>query len=218
MTGAPAAGRAIGLRLFDRLLGRRRNYLIDPAYQIRTAVVAVVGMTFVVGVAAGLLHLLRSSGAGSALHEGSRGEAPGAGWPVFLVVAGVVLVGAVFVVEILETHRTAGVALRLSRALRALRDGCYGTRLTLRRQDNFRELEEAFNETARSLGSWTEEEAAGLARLTDLLDGVKQAMETGDRAGGEALLRQLRGGLEMMRERHQDRLRPAPEEQIYARI
>jgi len=221
LTGeSPTAG-ASRPGLADRVFGRRRNYLIDPAYQIRTAVIAVLGMTFVVGVAAGLLHLLRSQQVAPALAEGppiARGLAGDSGWAVFLVVAGVALVGAVFVIEILETHKTAGVVLRVSRGLQGLRDGAWGTRINLRKHDNFKEMEQAFNASARALCTRAEEEIRVLADIEGRLEHLVHAMETGDRAGGEELLRQLRGELGMMRDRHHGSLRAAPDVRFQAKI
>ena len=45
-------------RLADRILGRRRNYMVDPSYQVRSAIIAVLGMAFLLVFASGLFHLL----------------------------------------------------------------------------------------------------------------------------------------------------------------
>jgi hypothetical protein len=207
--------------LLSHLFGRRRNYLIDPAYQLRTAIVAVLGMTFVVGVAAGLLHLLRTERVAPLLEEVplvARGLASDTRWAVFLVVAGVVLVGAVFVIEILETHKTAGVVLRVSRGLHGLRTGSWGTLIALRKYDNFRELEEAFNCTARALCSRAEDDLRNFATLEERLDLMVREMEAGNGAGGTELLRQLKGDLAALCDRRRDLLRAAPDVQFEPKI
>ena len=55
-----AAGSARGrlALLTDRLLGRRRTYLVDPSYQVRSAIIAVLGMAFLLVFAGALFHLL----------------------------------------------------------------------------------------------------------------------------------------------------------------
>jgi hypothetical protein len=191
-------------------LRRRRNYLVDPAYQIRTAAIAVVGMAFVVGVAAGLLHLLQREHRIAVLGEpATRTSSPG--WALFLVVAGAALVAAVFVIEILETHKTAGVVLRLIRGLRRIESGAWGSRVTLRKQDNFRELEVAFNDAARALCERTEEEIRMLDRLMARIDLLSRELDSGDPGGGGLLIQQITEELERLREGHRNMLRSAPD-------
>ncbi len=191
-------------------LRRRRNYIVDPAYQIRTAAIAVVGMAFVVGVAAGLLHLLQREHRIAVLGEpATRSSSPG--WALFLVVAGAALVAAVFVIEILETHKTAGVVLRLIRGLHRIEGGAWGSRITLRKQDNFRELEVAFNDAARALCARTEEEIRMLDRLMARLDLLNRELDSGNPGGGGLLIRQISEELERLREGQRNMLRSAPD-------
>ena len=58
--GAPAgeATRSRFSRLTERFLGRRRNYVVDPSYQVRSAIIAVLGMAFLLVFAGALFHLL----------------------------------------------------------------------------------------------------------------------------------------------------------------
>jgi nitrogen fixation/metabolism regulation signal transduction histidine kinase len=73
----------------------------------------------------------------------------------FVYLAGVVLI------TVLETHRTAGAAYNLERRIGEIQCGHFNTRLKLRKGDNLRELEEAFNAMSRSLESraWDDIEA-----------------------------------------------------------
>ena len=55
-----AAGSAPGrlALLKDRILGRRRTYLVDPSYQVRSAIIAVLGMAFLLVFAGALVGFL----------------------------------------------------------------------------------------------------------------------------------------------------------------
>src|SRR5262245_23924752 len=67
-----------------RFLGRRRNYLVDGGYQVKTAIIAVMGMVFLLAFAAVLFHLV---GLESALSNTSRsGDARSV---LYLVAAGI---------------------------------------------------------------------------------------------------------------------------------
>ena len=56
--GADDSARGPFSWLKRRLFGRRRNYVVDPSYQVRSAIIAVLGMAFLVVFAAALFHLL----------------------------------------------------------------------------------------------------------------------------------------------------------------
>ncbi len=88
----------------------------------------------------------------------------------------------------------------------------------MRKHDNFKEMENAFNAAARALCSRTEKEMRALATIEDRLEQLVYAMETGNRAGGEGSLRQLRGELAMMWDRHQESLRAAPDVRFQAKF
>src|SRR2546425_11083411 len=55
---AAEASRSRFSRLTERFLGRRRNYVVDPSYQVRSAIIAVLGMGFLLVFAGALFHLL----------------------------------------------------------------------------------------------------------------------------------------------------------------
>ena len=50
-------------RLRERFLGRRRSYVVDAGYQLRSEIVAVLGMAFLLVFAAALFHLLSQENA-----------------------------------------------------------------------------------------------------------------------------------------------------------
>jgi methyl-accepting chemotaxis protein len=82
-----------------------------------------------------------------------------------MLLGSVVFLVGVFAVSLLETHKTAGAALSLARRLRDIQTGHYGARLTLRRGDNLREIETAFNDMAQALRDRTCEEIESLREL-----------------------------------------------------
>lgn len=90
---------------------------------------------------------------------------------LLVVLASVVVLAGVFVVTIIETHRTAGAAFNIARQLGRVADGNLDIRLQLRKGDNLRELEAPFNAMITTLRDQATEEASILGRLADTVDG-----------------------------------------------
>jgi methyl-accepting chemotaxis protein len=191
--------------VFDRFLGRRRNYLVDSAYQVKTAIVAVLGMVFLLAFAAVLFHLVGMENA--LMQKGAPGRTGDARSVLYLVAAGIIFVAAVFVIEILETHKTAGVVLKVARGLKDIEQGVFGAHVMLRRNDNFKELEEGFNVVARSLRDRVEDDLNALQNLEGQLRLLSREVEGGNREGSLVLLRQVLGELQTLRERKRNLLR-----------
>jgi methyl-accepting chemotaxis protein len=99
----------------------------------------------------------------------------------------VFLVG-VFLVSILETHRTAGAAFKIGRSLDRLREGRLDTRLRLRRGDNLQELAASVNAMAGAMQerAWQE---------IELIENVAARLEqtAGDAGVAAEAARELRG-------------------------
>lgn len=202
MVGSTRADRHEGP--LDRFLGRRRNYLVDSAYQMRTAIVAVLGMVFLLAFAAVLFHLV---GMENALLQKGSARSGDARSVLYLVAAGIIFVAAVFVIEILETHKTAGVVLKVSRGLKDVEQGMWGTRVTLRRNDNFKELEEGFNAAARTLRDRVEDDLNAFQGLESQLRLTAREVEGGNTEGSLVLLRQVLGEIQTLREGRRNLLR-----------
>ena len=159
---------------------RRRSFLVNRRYQLRTA--ALVGTVVLV-----LLVFLNLSIYSSGLSESERiaRESPELEafvkaqdrTLVFLVVLGsmVFLVG-VFLVSVLETHKTAGACVNLARRLDDIRDGRYDTALRLRRDDHLVELEPVFNRMARAMQQRTWEDIEGLEDLASRIERAEPAL------------------------------------------
>jgi signal transduction histidine kinase len=170
---------------------------------VKTAIVAVMGMVFLLAFAAVLFHLV---GMENALMK-TGGRSGDARSVLYLVAAGILFVAAVFIIEILETHKTAGVVLKVTRGLKDLECGSWGARVTLRKNDNFRELEEGFNTLARSLRDRVEDDLGALQALEGQMRLVSREVEAGNHEGSLVLLRQMLGEVQTMRERRRNLMR-----------
>ncbi len=131
---------------------RRRRYVLDAAYQARSGI--LVGST-----ALALLVLLNFS---VASHDGAAVSVAGsfvrptlgsdgrASLVVLVSVSMAFLVG-VFLVGLIESHRTAGAAFAIRRAVDAIRDGRTDIRIRLRRHDHLQDLARSINELAEAI-------------------------------------------------------------------
>jgi hypothetical protein len=214
--GVPADEEARGrfARMTERVLGRRRNYVVDPAYQIRSAIIAVLGMAFLLVFAGALFHLLSVENT-RLLERSAPGVAGAAGRGetrsvLYLVAVGLFFVAVVFAIEIFETHKTAGVVYKVIRGLRELEGGRWATRVTLRRHDNFKEMEEAFNAATRSLRDELDQDLRGLQGIEGQVRLIAREFESGNREGALVLLRQVAGELQALRERKRNLMDAAP--------
>ena len=81
--------------------------------------------------------------------------------------ASLVIMGGIFILTIIETHRTSGAAFAIRRRLELVRQGRLDAELHLRGGDNLRELEAPFNAMTEALRTRAAEEAAALEELAD---------------------------------------------------
>jgi methyl-accepting chemotaxis protein len=174
---AETAGRA-------PLLGRRRSFVIDKRHQLRagllTATVALVLLVFV-NLVLYSTSLSRSADLPRAAPELAEVLRAQGRVELFLVIlASVVFLIGVFVISILETHRTAGAAFNAGQRLRDIASGRYNARLKLRRGDNLRELEEAFNRMGHALRNRTRDDIETLDRLAARAGALERSGELRD--------------------------------------
>jgi methyl-accepting chemotaxis protein len=97
--------------------------------------------------------------------------------------ASLVIIGGVFVLTIIETHRTSGAAFAIRRRLDLVRQGHLNAELHLRGGDNLRELEAPFNAMTEALRSRAAEEAAALEHLADEVNDIVVPQEAHALAG-----------------------------------
>jgi len=131
---------------------RRRRFVIDARYQLLSGV--LVGITALV-----LLVLLNAS---LLVHEPTGAAVAGASvrpviggqnratFALLLLGSGVFFAGVVLV-GLLESHRTAGAAFAIRRAVDAIRDGRSASRVRLRRRDHLQDLARSINQLAETI-------------------------------------------------------------------
>ena len=127
---------------------RRRQLVVDSRYQLR-------GGLFVGLVALVLLILLNASmvlpqSASNGLQDQSGNHNAAAAWSLVLL-GSAVLVGGVALIGVLESHRTAGAAYAIRRAVDAIAEGRRDVRVRLRRGDHLQQLASAINRLAETI-------------------------------------------------------------------
>jgi hypothetical protein len=181
------------------VLGARRHFLVDKRSQLRACFMAT-SVTLVLLVLLNLsLHSARSQGTAAVLAKSPELEALLAEhnrWEFQLgLAASFVFLAAVFGVTMLETHRTAGAALNLTRQLHRIGAGRLAVRRVLRKGANLRDVEQAFNGMAQALRDRTAEDTEALENL------ASTAAEIGTPLEARELADKLRGLAARLRER-----------------
>jgi hypothetical protein len=135
-------------------LGQRRRFIVDRR-QLRTTILVTAGVAVVLAVLLMSLHFSRERTTEAIVTQlpslAETLEAQNRIDFTFQLASAFVFLCMVAVVTLLETHKTAGAAFNLRRQMRKIRDGEYGTRVTLRRGDNLQSLGHAFNEMSIAL-------------------------------------------------------------------
>lgn len=174
------------LRERESTLGKRRRFIVHRASQLRTALLVTATAALLLTLLNVTLHVARSQATRAVvadspkllpiLVEQNRFEL------ILGLAASLVFLAGLFTVAILETHRTAGSAFRISLEMARVRDGHYGSRLALRRGDNLKELGQAFNEMSRALVERGAVEAQELEHIASVAARIENPMEAGELA------------------------------------
>jgi methyl-accepting chemotaxis protein len=186
-------------RFLGLMLGRRRTLVVDARYQLRV-VSAAAGLMLVGALLfAGAIHLetLR-------LHEIVSQHDPdiaralrGQGSIDILLMAtiGVALTVGAVLLALVETHKVAGPALSLRRALERIQTGDYTTPAQVRRGDRLHTLAESAEKLRETLAKGAAEEAELLESLAERVEAAKGEEEAAaigaelrDRAAQKRLL------------------------------
>jgi hypothetical protein len=157
-----------------------RRYLLDRPSQMTVTihllcVLAGIGLLYAVAVYALLGSELLSGWTAAELRRVLLGV-----HTAYFVVGGTVLA----LVALLLTHRYAGPAFVMQRAVQAMREGDYTSRLELRRHDFHKPL-------ATELALLRDELAAREEGRAKLLGELEQSLDAGDEAATRALLAKL---------------------------
>lgn len=152
-------------------LSPRRQYLINREKQLRSAFLVVVVVVLLLVPLNYSLHTVRQQETATiaasnpelrpVMESRDRVEL------IVGLIGSLVIMGGVFVLTIIETHRTAGAAYAIKRRLDLLRHGRFDADLHLRGGDNLRELEAPFNAMTEALRAQASEEAEALESLAD---------------------------------------------------
>ena len=133
---------------------RRRQFVVDAHYQMRAGVlVGAVALVLLVLLNASLILQDRAEAATAALVvRPMLPEQDGMSWAL-LFVGSVVFLGGVVLIAVFESHRTAGAAYSIRRAIDAIRDGRADIRVRLRRGDHLQDLATSVNQLAETIDS-----------------------------------------------------------------
>jgi hypothetical protein len=189
----------------QKVRGRRRRILIHEQYQLRTAIRGAVGMTFLVALMIFILHRINLENTRDLLElapflrESLQRRDGIQLWA--LIGGGALFVSGMFLIDLLESHRTAGALYNLRRRLEDLRCGRYGAQMKLRKHDQFPELETVFNNAMASLRARTEGEVATLARMAGQLEDLLREVGQGNQARVRLLAETLLQGVEEQKRR-----------------
>ena len=133
---------------------RRRQFVVDARYQLRAGVlVGLVALVLLVLLNAALIVPHRAAAGGAAAIAAARtpyASQDGISWALVLTGSAVLLAG-VILIGVLESHRTAGAAYAIGRAVDAIREGRPEIRIRLRQGDHLQELARSINRLAETI-------------------------------------------------------------------
>jgi len=198
--------------LLHKVFGRRRRIFIHVRYQLRTAMVGTIGMGFLVGLMILILYRINVQNSRELLEVApflkdslavrDRNQL------LMMLAGGLVFVAGVFLVEILESHKTAGVIHNVQRRLEEVRSGRFNARVRLRKHDNFPELAESFNDMISVIRARTEGDLATLGRMASLAADMLREESRGNREGLRQIAQTLRQSLDDARRHKSELLQP----------
>ena len=176
------------------LLGRRRDFLVNHRYQLRASLLTAAAVLVLLVLLSLVLYSVSVSSTNHALADSPELakmiKAQNRLQLFLILLASVVFLAGVFVVSILETHRTAGAAAKLARYMNRVEQGRYNIQLRLRKDDHLQDVQTAFNQMTRSLRDRMWHEVETIGRLADRSRAIR-TQEDAERLSGE--IRELAG-------------------------
>jgi methyl-accepting chemotaxis protein len=153
------------------LLGRRRKFFLNRPHQLRATLLTAAAVLVMLVILNLVLYSISVSSTNQVLSDSPELARMIKGQArlqlLLILLASVVFLAGVFVVSVLESHRTAGVAAKLARHMSRVESGQYNTQLHLRREDHMQEVQAAFNQMTRALRDRIWHEVETLERLAD---------------------------------------------------
>ena len=130
---------------------RRRQIVVDARYQMRAGVlVGAVALVLLVLLNASLILQDRAAEVTDAIAVRPLLAGQDRTSWALLFFGSAVFLGGVILVGVLESHRTAGAAYAIRRAIDAIRDGGSHIRVRLRRGDHLQDLATSVNQLAET--------------------------------------------------------------------
>jgi methyl-accepting chemotaxis protein len=165
------------------LLGRRRQFFFNRPHQLRATLLTAGAVIVLLVILNLVLYSISVSGANRVLSDSPElaqlVKSQARLQLMLILLASVVFLAGVFFVGVIESHRTAGVAAKLSRHMGTVEKGRYNIQLQLRREDHLQEVQTAFNQMTRALRDRTWHELETLERVAD----QARHVATGEDAG-----------------------------------
>ena len=153
------------------LLGRRRQFFLNRPHQLRATLLTAALVIVLLVILNLVLYSISVSGANQILSDSPEVaqlvKSQARLQLMLILLASVVFIAGVFVISVVEGHRTAGVAAKLSRYMGLVEKARYNTQLQLRHEDHLQEVQTAFNQMTRALRDRTWHEVETLERLAD---------------------------------------------------
>jgi hypothetical protein len=189
--------------LTTRVFGRRRNILVDRPFQHRLSLMTALMALLPPALFFGIYSMITTEGsrliieANPALEDlvriQNRTES-------LMILAAVLFYGiGVYLVTLLESHRTAGFIHRIDGRLKEVSRGNYAGSLKPRRDDHFPFLAATVNRLSEGLHERAEEDLAALDNLGENLNEVILGLGTGSESRAGQKLDEIRHRLEAMR-------------------
>ncbi|MFQ5767773.1 MAG: hypothetical protein ACE5ID_07305 [Acidobacteriota bacterium] len=202
----------------SRIFGRRRNFLINSPYQHRLSIITTLLALLPPAIFFGIYELITAEGsrliveANPSLAPLVRGQDR---TESLLILAAVLFYGlGVYLVSLLESHKTAGFVYRIDVRLKELAQGHYGGAVRPRRDDSFTHLADSINELSATLRKRTEDDLGLLAEIGTSLESLLAGL--GPSAAGAERLQALQGRIEAfanLKRRHLPH-QPLPDAQL----
>jgi len=153
------------------LLGRRRQFFLNRPHHLRATLLTATAVIVLLVILNLVLYSISVSGANQVLSDSPEVaqlvKSQARLQLMLILLASVVFIAGVFVISVVEGHRTAGVAAKLSRHMGLVEKARYNTQLQLRREDHLQEVQTAFNQMTRALRDRTWHEVESLERVAD---------------------------------------------------
>lgn len=163
------------------ILGQRKRFLVHRPTQLRAALIVSAVALLLVSLLNFGLHAARTQATAAISRDApelvSMLEAQNRFELILGIAASLVFLAGIFVVTILETHKTAGAAFHIGREMERVRDGLYGIRVQLRRGDNLRDVETVFNDMSQVLAERATVDVQELEHAASVADRISTPLE-----------------------------------------